>query len=106
MGCDTIEKLKTKLNLLEMEINDFRKFRDFYNFTFNYAKNPNQKSLGKIQYSVFSFLHSIIYFLYNYDNVNNNMFLVLLLFSGRSRHGNSVLEHRSEGAFPFSVSMV
>ncbi|XP_022694060.1 DCN1-like protein 1 isoform X1 [Varroa jacobsoni] len=45
MGCDTIEKLKTKLNLVEMEINDFRKFRDFYNFTFNYAKNPNQKSL-------------------------------------------------------------
>lgn len=48
MGCDTIEKLKTKLNLVEMEINDFRKFRDFYNFTFNYAKNPNQKSLGKL----------------------------------------------------------
>lgn len=47
MGCDTIDKLKTKLNLLEMEINDFRKFRDFYNFTFNYAKNPNQKSLGQ-----------------------------------------------------------
>lgn len=47
MGCDTVEKLKTKLNLVEMEINDFRKFRDFYNFTFNYAKNPNQKSLGK-----------------------------------------------------------
>lgn len=45
MGCDSIEKLKNKLNLLEMEINDFKRFRDFYNFTFNYAINPNQKSL-------------------------------------------------------------
>lgn len=47
MGCDSIEKLKSKLVLSEMEINDCRKFRDFYNFTFNYAKNPNQKSLGE-----------------------------------------------------------
>lgn len=47
LGCDSIEKLKSKLALSEMEINDCRKFRDFYNFTFNYAKNPNQKSLGE-----------------------------------------------------------
>ena len=45
MGCDIIDKLKSKLALSEMEINDCRKFRYFYNFTFNYAKNPNQKSL-------------------------------------------------------------
>lgn len=45
LGCDNIEKLKARLPMLESELRDNYKFKDFYQFTFNYAKNPGQKSL-------------------------------------------------------------
>ena len=43
--CDTVEKLRQKLPSLDKEILDSNKFKDFYQFTFNYAKNPGQKGL-------------------------------------------------------------
>ena len=43
--CDTLEKLRNKLPSLEKEIQDGNRFKDFYQFTFNYAKNPGQKGL-------------------------------------------------------------
>ncbi|XP_034111513.1 DCN1-like protein isoform X1 [Drosophila nasuta] len=45
LGTDSIEKLKSKLPLLEQELNDAGKFKDFYHFTFNYAKDPGQKGI-------------------------------------------------------------
>lgn len=45
MSCDSIDKLKMKLGQLEKELADHIKFKDFYQFTFNYAKEPNAKSL-------------------------------------------------------------
>jgi len=45
LGCDAIDKLKTKLISLDKEILDPNKFKEFYQFTFNYAKNPGQKGL-------------------------------------------------------------
>lgn len=45
LGADSIDKLKAKLPMLEMEIKDPNKFKDLYHFTFNYAKNPGQKGL-------------------------------------------------------------
>jgi DCN1-like protein 1/2 len=45
LGCDTVDKLKSKLSTMESELRDSTKFKDFYNFTFNYAKNPGQKGL-------------------------------------------------------------
>ena len=44
-SCDSLDKLKQKLPSLEREIADGAKFKDFYQFTFNYAKNSGQKSL-------------------------------------------------------------
>ena len=44
-GCDSVDKLKSKLPSLEKEIMDQNKFKEFYQFTFNYAKNPAQKGL-------------------------------------------------------------
>lgn len=44
-GCDSVDKLKMKLPSLEHELRDANKFKDFYQFTFNFAKNPGQKSL-------------------------------------------------------------
>lgn len=45
LGVDSLEKLKQKLTALELELNDSDHFRNFYHFTFNYAKDPGQKGL-------------------------------------------------------------
>jgi len=45
LGCDSVDKLRTKLPSLEKEIQDVNKFKEFYQFTFDYAKNPGQKGL-------------------------------------------------------------
>ncbi|CAG0918896.1 unnamed protein product [Notodromas monacha] len=45
LGCDSLEKLKVKLPMHDAELRDAGRFKDFYQFTFNYAKNPGQKSL-------------------------------------------------------------
>ena len=46
-SCDSMEKLKKRCETLEMEIRDPWKFKDFYQFTFSFAKNPGQKGLGE-----------------------------------------------------------
>jgi len=45
LGVDSLEKLKQKLPQLELDLNDIQKFKDFYHFTFNYAKDSGQKGL-------------------------------------------------------------
>ncbi|XP_076806760.1 DCN1-like protein 1 [Clavelina lepadiformis] len=45
LGCDDLSKLRMKLPILANEITNKAKFRDFYQFTFNFAKNPGQKGL-------------------------------------------------------------
>jgi len=45
LRADDIKKLKKVLPKAEQDLEDPRQFRDFYLFTFNFAKNPNQKSL-------------------------------------------------------------
>ena len=43
LGCDTIDKLRAKLPELEHEILNGDKFKELYQFTFNYAKDSSQK---------------------------------------------------------------
>ena len=44
--CDSIDKLRNKLLQIESELErDQNKFKDLYQFTFNFAKSPSQKSL-------------------------------------------------------------
>lgn len=45
LGVDSVEKLKAKLPALESDLSDLTKFKDFYQFTFNYAKEQGQKGL-------------------------------------------------------------
>lgn len=61
--CDSIEKLRSKLPSLESDLRDLTKFKDLYQFTFNFAKNPGQKSLGKKDniYGNFELLYSSIF---------------------------------------------
>lgn len=41
---------------MEQELKDQGKFKDFYQFTFNFAKNPGQKGLGKCP-----LVHSVVF---------------------------------------------
>uniref|UniRef100_A0A673UNW3 DCN1-like protein n=1 Tax=Suricata suricatta TaxID=37032 RepID=A0A673UNW3_SURSU len=43
--CDSIEKLKAQIPKMEQELKEPGRFKDFYQFTFNFAKNPGQKGL-------------------------------------------------------------
>lgn len=45
LGVDSIDKLKSKLTQLEHDLQDLHKFKDFYQYTFNYAKETGQKGL-------------------------------------------------------------
>lgn len=49
LGCDSTERLKALLPRLEQELKDPAKFKDLYQFTFTFAKNPGQKGLGASQ---------------------------------------------------------
>jgi hypothetical protein len=44
--CDSIDKLRSKLLQIEKDLStDLNKFKDLYQFTFNFAKSSSQKSL-------------------------------------------------------------
>lgn len=45
MGVDSIDKLKAKLPSLRAELQDDRRFKDVYEYSFNFSKELNQKSL-------------------------------------------------------------
>ena len=45
-SADSLDSLKRRLPGVERELTDQSKFRDLYQFTFNFAKNPEQKGLG------------------------------------------------------------
>jgi len=50
-----MDRLKAKCATLEGEIRDPARLKDFYQFAFNYAKNPGQKCLGKYKwYCIYS----------------------------------------------------
>ncbi|GJN29203.1 hypothetical protein PR202_gb17401 [Eleusine coracana subsp. coracana] len=46
IGVDSIEKFREKLPSLRAELKDDHKFREIYNFTFNWAREKGQKSLS------------------------------------------------------------
>nr|AAP92328.1 leucine zipper protein [Branchiostoma belcheri tsingtauense] len=45
LGCDGMEKLKNKLPMVENELKEPSRFKDFYQFTFTFGKNPGQKGM-------------------------------------------------------------
>lgn len=79
--CDSIDKLKSQLPKMEQELKDHGKFKDFYQFTFNFAKNPGQKGLGEYLVLALQWLKCLLYADY-----------FPLLYLPRFRHGNCILE--------------
>lgn len=46
MSCDTVQKLKSKLIQLDIDLRDPTMFKDLYDFAYNYAKErPDDKKL-------------------------------------------------------------
>lgn len=45
LGVDNLDTLKRRLGTIESELSDDAKYRDLYQFTFNFAKNIGQKGL-------------------------------------------------------------
>jgi len=51
---DSIEKLKGKLNQLRSELTNLDTVRDIYRWCFMFAKEPEQKTLGKSKRAILS----------------------------------------------------
>ncbi|XP_065644786.1 DCN1-like protein 1 isoform X2 [Hydra vulgaris] len=45
LGCDSIDGLRKALPVIESELKDHSKFKELYQFTFNFGKNVGQKCL-------------------------------------------------------------
>ncbi|KAI9363470.1 Cullin binding-domain-containing protein [Zopfochytrium polystomum] len=45
LGCDSIDKMKSSLAVMRSELDDPAKFKQIYQYTFNFAKQTGQKSL-------------------------------------------------------------
>lgn len=69
---------------MEQELKDHGKFKDFYQFTFNFAKNPGQKGLGKNHLMHMTFSLSFVYL--------GLQFPVFFGFISRFRNGYCILE--------------
>ncbi|XP_032339500.1 DCN1-like protein 1 isoform X2 [Camelus dromedarius] len=89
LGCDSIEKLKAQLPKMEQELKEPGRFKDFYQFTFNFAKNPGQKGLGYLWYYLV-FFHGQIFLAFEIYN----LFLIITDLEMAIAYWNLVLNGR------------
>ena len=81
--CDSIDKLRKRCETLDKEIQDVQQFKDFYQFTFNFAKNPGQKGLGKITVCLFVCLFACLKFVVSSTDLEMAIAYWNLVLAGR-----------------------
>ncbi|RNA24813.1 DCN1 1 [Brachionus plicatilis] len=113
LGCDSIEKLRNKIYQIDAELNnDLNKFKDLYHFTFNFGKNPSQKSLDledAVEYwkmilnEKFSYLNLWIDFLneHHKKSISKDTWNLLLEFAININRDFS--NYDEEGAWPVLI---
>jgi len=47
-SCDTLDKIKTQLPKLRKDLDDTAKFQAIYKYAFQFAKEGEQKCIGKL----------------------------------------------------------
>eukprot|EP00741_Cyanophora_paradoxa_P006891 tig00001049_g6666.t1 len=114
LGCDSIDKIKEKFSRWKAELDDETRFADFYNYAFNFSKEPTQKSLALdtaiavwqlVLKDRFKFLDDWVQFLQekHSKSISRDSWQLLLQFAVQMNADPDLSNFDSDGAWPVLI---
>jgi DCN1-like protein 1/2 len=113
LGCDSINKLRDRIPQLRSQMNDINSFRPFYQFIFNFARDPGSRNLS-VETGVglwkllleerYSLLSNWLAFLEHREkkhDISRDVWNMLLDFLETNKDG--LFAYDSEGAWPVMI---